>query len=244
MASKLTNKIIKWLEEYRDNTQCRGVVLGISGGKDSTTVAMLAKKVWGDNVVGIMMPDGGQVDLDDSVAICSSLNLRHALVNIGGAVTQILHSINTSVPFVDVNQKAITNIPPRVRMTTLYAIAQTLGYRVIGTSNASEAYIGWTTKWGDSAYDLNPIAGLTCGEVVEVGLDLAKEFGLDEKYIIKKPSDGLTGISDEDNFGFTYNDLDGFINGVFPESVEVGKKIIAMHTTTEHKRCLPYCFRK
>ena len=190
MASKLTKQIIKWLEEYRDNTQCRGVVLGISGGKDSTTVAMLAKKVWGDNVVGIMMPDGGQVDLDDSVAICSSLNLRHALVNIGGAVTQILHSINASVPFVDVNQKAITNIPPRVRMTTLYAIAQTLGYRVIGTGNASEAYIGWTTKWGDSAYDLNPIAGLTCGEVVEVGLDLAKDFGLDEKYIVKKPSDG------------------------------------------------------
>lgn len=244
MASKLTKQIIKWLEEYRDNTQCRGVVLGISGGKDSTTVAMLAKKVWGDNVVGIMMPDGGQVDLDDSVAICSSLNLRHALVNIGGAVTQILHSINASVPFVDVNQKAITNIPPRVRMTALYAIAQTLGYRVIGTGNASEAYIGWTTKWGDSAYDLNPIAGLTCGEVVEVGLDLAKDFGLDEKYIVKKPSDGLTGLSDEDNFGFTYSELDGFINGVLPESAEVGKKIIAMHTATEHKRCLPYCFRK
>ena len=244
MASKLTNQIIKWLEEYRDNTQCRGVVLGISGGKDSTTVAMLAKKVWGDNVVGIMMPDGGQVDLDDSVAICSSLNLRHALVNIGGAVTQILHSINASVPFVDVNQKAITNIPPRVRMTTLYAIAQTLGYRVIGTGNASEAYIGWTTKWGDSAYDLNPIAGLTCGEVVEVGLDLAKDFGLDAKYIVKKPSDGLTGMSDEDNFGFTYSELDGFINGVLPESAEVGKKIIAMHTATEHKRCLPYYFRK
>lgn len=244
MASKLTNQIIKWLEEYRDNTQCRGVVLGISGGKDSTTVAMLAKKVWGDNVVGIMMPDGGQVDLDDSVAICSSLNLRHALVNICGAVTQILHSINASVPFVDVNQKAITNIPPRVRMTTLYAIAQTLGYRVIGTGNASEAYIGWTTKWGDSAYDLNPIAGLTCGEVVEVGLDLAKDFRLDEKYIVKKPSDGLTGLSDEDNFGFTYSELDGFINGVLPESAEVEKKIIAMHTATEHKRCLPYCFRK
>lgn len=244
MASKLTNQIIKWLEEYRDNTQCRGVVLGISGGKDSTTVAMLAKKVWGDNVVGIMMPDGGQVDLDDSVAICSSLNLRHALVNIGGAVTQILHSINASVPFVDVNQKAITNIPPRVRMTTLYAIAQTLGYRVIGTGNASEAYIGWTTKWGDSAYDLNPIAGLTCGEVVEVGLDLAQEFGLDEKYIVKQPSDGLTGMSDEDNFGFTYAELDDFINGIKPVSPDTYKKIVAMHAKTAHKRLPPHCFRK
>lgn len=244
MASKLTKQIIKWLEEYRDNTQCRGVVLGISGGKDSTTVAMLAKKVWGDDVVGIMMPDGGQVDLNDSVAICSSLNLRHALVNIGGTVTQILHSINASVPFVDVNQKAITNIPPRVRMTTLYAIAQTLGYRVIGTGNASEAYIGWTTKWGDSAYDLNPIAGLTCGEVVEVGLDLAKEFGLDEQYITKKPSDGLTGINDEDNFGFTYKELDGLINGNLSVSEEVSEKIRAMHEVSEHKRHPPCCFKK
>lgn len=244
MASKLTNKIIKWLEEYRDNTQCRGVVLGISGGKDSTTVAMLAKKVWGENVVGIMMPDGGQVDLADSIAICSELKLRNALVDIGSIVTQLIHSINVDVPFVDVSQKSITNIPPRVRMTTLYAIAQSMGYRVIGTGNASEAYIGWTTKWGDSAYDLNPIAGLTCGEVIQVGLELAKEFGLDEKYIVKKPSDGLTGMSDEDNFGFTYAELDGFINGVMPKSAEVGKKILDMHAATEHKRHLPYCFTK
>lgn len=244
MASQLTERIIKWLEEYRDNTHCKGVVLGISGGKDSTTVAMLAKKVWGDNVVGIMMPDGGQIDLADSVAICSVLKLQSALVNIGSIVTQLIHSINMDVPFVDINQKAITNIPPRVRMTTLYAIAQSLGYRVIGTGNASEAYIGWTTKWGDSAYDLNPIAGLTCGEVIEVGLDLAREFSLDEKYIIKSPSDGLTGMSDEDNFGFTYADLDGFIEGVKPRSEEVVKRISEMHSATEHKRQPPYCFKK
>ena len=244
MASQLTERIIKWLEEYRDNTHCRGVVLGISGGKDSTTVAMLAKKVWGDNVVGIMMPDGGQIDLADSVAICSTLKLQSALVNIGSIVTQLIHSINMDVPFVDINQKTITNIPPRVRMTTLYAIAQSLGYRVIGTGNASEAYIGWTTKWGDSAYDLNPIAGLTCGEVIEVGLDLAPEFSLDEKYIIKSPSDGLTGISDEDNFGFTYADLDGFIAGVKPRSEEVVKRISEMHAATEHKRQPPHCFKK
>lgn len=244
MASQLTERIIKWLEEYKDNTHCRGVILGISGGKDSTTVAMLAKKVWGDNVVGIMMPDGGQIDLADSVAICSTLKLQSALVNIGSIVTQLIHSINMDVPFVDINQKAITNIPPRVRMTTLYAIAQSLGYRVIGTGNASEAYIGWTTKWGDSAYDLNPIAGLTCGEVIEVGLDLAGEFSLDEKYIIKSPSDGLTGMSDEDNFGFTYADLDGAINGIKPQSEEVMKKISEMHAATEHKRQPPYSFKK
>lgn len=244
MASKLTNQIIKWLEEYRDNTQCKGVVLGISGGKDSTTVAMLAKKVWGDNVVGIMMPDGAQTDIADSQVICDTLKIRSALVNIGETVSRVIDDIDTGVAFANINRQAITNIPPRIRMTTLYAIAQSMGYRVIGTGNASEAYIGWTTKWGDGAYDLNPIAGLTCGEVIHVGLDLAKEFVLDEKYIIKTPADGLTGKSDEDNFGFTYADLDGFINGVMPKSAEVAKKIFDMHASSEHKRSLPYCFKK
>lgn len=244
MASKLTKQIVKWLEEYRDNTQCRGVVLGISGGKDSTTVAMLAKKVWGDNVVGIMMPNGAQTDLGDSLAICDTLRIRSAVVNIGETVAQLIHTVNYGTAFANVSQKAITNIPPRIRMTTLYTIAQSMGYRVIGTGNASEAYIGWTTKWGDNAYDLNPIAGLTCSEVVQVGLELAKEFGLDEKYIVKKPADGLTGVSDEDNFGFSYADLDGFINGVMPESAEVAKKIFDMHAASEHKRSLPYCFQK
>lgn len=242
MASKLISDIIGWLEEYRVKTNCRGVVLGISGGKDSTTVAMLAKKVWGDSVVGIMMPDGGQVDLDDSVAICSALKLRHALVNVGGTVTQILHSINASVPFVDVNQKAITNIAPRVRMTTLYAIAQTLGYRVIGTGNASEAYVGWTTKFGDSACDINPIYHLTCSEVVSVGIELAKEFGLDERFIVKPPSDGLTGMTDEDNFGFTYDQLDRVINGDTSVPIEVVDRICEMHNQTQHKRRMPYTY--
>lgn len=243
MASKLTKQIIKWLEEYRDNTQCKGVVLGISGGKDSTTVAMLAKKVWGENVIGIMMPDGAQIDLADSLAICDTLKIRNALVNIGDTVSQLIHTIYRDA-LLPVTQKATTNIPPRIRMTTLYAIAQSLGYRVIGTGNASEAYIGWTTKWGDGAYDLNPIAGLTCSDVIQVGLELAREFGLDEKYIVKKPSDGLTGMSDEDNFGFTYDDLDGFINGTMPKSAEVAKKIFDMHAASEHKRSLPYCFQK
>ena len=247
MAPKLTNKIIKWLEEYRDNTQCRGVVLGISGGKDSTTVAMLAKKVWGDNVLGVMMPDGLQRDLCDSVSIIESLGINGYFVNIGEITEKIHKAISCDMPLekrVDITAKASSNIPPRVRMTVLYAIAQSMGYRVLGTGNASEAYVGWTTKWGDSAYDLNPIAGLTCGEVVQVGLELAKEFGLDEKYIIKKPSDGLTGMSDEDNFGFTYADLDGFINGVMPKSIEVGRKILDMHVASEHKRHPPYCFTK
>lgn len=243
MASEKLTEIIEWLQDYKTNTNCRGVVLGISGGKDSTTVAMLAKKVWGDNVIGVMMPDGGQSDLEDSVSVCGLLGIRSALVDIGRSVSDIVGSINRSIPFVDVSQKAITNIAPRVRMTTLYAIAQSVGYRVIGTGNASEAYIGWTTKWGDSAYDLNPIYHLTCGEVVELGKELAAEFGLPESLIIKAPSDGLTGRTDEDNFGFSYETLDRWMTDMDGVSFDDARKIQEMHAASAHKRCMPLVVR-
>lgn len=131
-------------------------------------------------------------------------------------------------------------IPQRIRMTTLYAIAQTLGYRVIGTGNASEAYIGWTTKWGDSAYDFNPIAHLTCTEVMSLGELLANEFGLNKKYVTKTPSDGLCGKTDEDSFGFTYATLDGYISGGMSSTdYETALKIEQMHQASEHKRNMP-----
>ena len=243
MASKRLTEIIDWLQDYKFRTNCKGVVLGISGGKDSTTVAMLAKKVWGDNVIGVMMPDGEQRDLADSVSVCGLIGIRSALVDIGPSVTDIVGSINSSVPFVDVSQKAITNIAPRVRMTTLYAIAQSVGYRVIGTGNASEAYIGWTTKWGDSAYDLNPIYHLTCSEVVELGKELAAEFGLPESLIVKAPSDGLTGRTDEDNFGFSYETLDRWMTDMDGVSFEDARKIQEMHAASAHKRCMPLVVR-
>ena len=139
-----------------------------------------------------------------------------------------------------VTDKAKTNIPPRIRMTVLYAIAQTLGYRVIGTGNASEAYIGWTTKWGDSAYDFNPIAHLTCTEIMALGDLLADEFGLNKRYVTKTPSDGLCGKTDEDSFGFTYATLDGYISGGMTNTdYETALKIEQMHQASEHKRNMP-----
>lgn len=230
-------KILKFLNEYKENTGCRGVVLGISGGKDSTVVAMLAKKVWGDNVVGVLMPNGMQKDIEDSKEIVRILGIRNYTVDIFGAYLSLKTSIEQEIRQ-NVSDKALTNVPPRIRMTTLYAIAQTFGYRVIGTGNASEAYIGWTTKWGDSAYDFNPIANLTCTEVMELGKVLAKEFGLPEKYVVKTPSDGLSGKSDEDNFGFTYETLDFYIRGG-GISIGIAEKIDHMHEITEHKRNMP-----
>lgn len=237
MATKLMTDVIKWLEDYRDSTGCRGVVLGISGGKDSTTVAMLAKKVWGEDVVGIMMPNKSQKDIDDARKVCETLGIEHAEIDIGNAFDAIMNGIIWGTNLTP-SKQAITNIPPRVRMIVLYSIAQTLGYRVIGTGNASEAYIGWTTKWGDSAYDLNPIGNLTCTEVVSLGLELSQEFGLDESLIVKPPADGLTGMSDEANFGFTYDTLDAYIRGA--EISEADKKAIdQMHKYSAHKRELP-----
>lgn len=237
MATELMTNVIKWLENYRDSTGCRGVVLGISGGKDSTTVAMLAKKVWGDDVIGIMMPNKTQKDITDARRVCGCLNIRNYEINIGHGYDAVMNDIIRGTNFVP-DKKAVTNIPPRLRMVVLYAIAQTLGYRVIGTGNASEAYIGWTTKWGDGAYDLNPIGNLTCSEVISLGLELAQEFGLDESLIVKPPADGLTGMSDEENFGFTYDALDSYIRGAdIPTADKMA--IDAMHRASAHKRELP-----
>ena len=243
------SEILSWLQKYKERTGCRGVVIGLSGGKDSTTVAMLCKKVWGDNIFAVLMPHGDQVDLDDAHAIAKTLRLKHITVFINDAYRAIVDGISNShiidrngdthLEYVALSDKAETNIPPRLRMTILYAIAQSFGYQVVGTGNASESYVGWCTKWGDCACDFNPIAHLTCTEVVQVGKHLAKEFGLDEKYIIKTPADGLTGRSDEDNFGFTYETLDGYINGEIHPDPAIVQKIEAMHWASVHKRVHP-----
>ena len=244
------SEILSWLQKYKEHTGCRGVVIGLSGGKDSTTVAMLCKKVWDKNVFAVLMPNGKQADIDDSFNIAKTLHLSHVVVDIGGAYNSIIDNIyygeyiasnGNMDPWknIEITDKSKTNIPPRLRMTVLYAIAQSLGFRVVGTGNASEGYIGWCTKWGDCAHDFNPIAHLTCTEVVQVGQYLAKEFGLDEKYIVKTPADGLSGKSDEDNFGFTYETLDGYISGETHPDAEIVEKIEAMHTASAHKRAMP-----
>ena len=250
METKL-KEILDWLEQYKETTRCRGVVLGISGGKDSTVVAMLAKKVWGDNVFGVLMPNGKQKDIDDALDVVKTLGIEYRIVNIETVYNSLLHVIENRIEetpigrdFVancpKVTDKAKTNIPPRIRMTVLYAIAQTLGYRVIGTGNASEAYIGWTTKWGHSAYDFNPIAHLTCTEIMALGDLLADEFGLNKRYVTKTPSDGLCGKTDEDSFGFTYATLDGYISGGMTNTdYETALKIEQMHQASEHKRNMP-----
>ena len=232
-------RIVAWLQERKEKTNCKGVVLGVSGGKDSTTVAMLLKLVWGENVLGVLMPNGVQKDIDDSFEIVRSIGIPYRVVNIEKAYEGILSAIEDGGEGIAISAKSKTNIQPRLRMTTLYAIAQTLGYQVAGTGNASERFIGWFTKWGDGACDFNPIAHLTCTEVVELGKLLAKEMGLDEKFVVKKPADGLTGKTDEENFGFSYRVLDGYIRGERGLD-EVGESAIErLHGWSGHKLKMP-----
>jgi NAD+ synthase len=231
MSDKLI-RIIEWMNEFKEKNNVKGVVLGLSGGKDSTVVAMLAKKVFGGNVVAISMPNGNQADIADVQAIIKTLKLTAITVNIQNTFDQLIHDT-----YMNISDKAKTNIAPRIRMTVLYGIAQSLGYLVIGTGNKSEAMIGWTTKFGDSACDFNPIGHLTCREVIEIGKELAEEFGLDIGYIVKKPADGLTSKTDEDNFGFTYAELDDYLMyGIEGPNIN---KIKNMITWAEHKRRMP-----
>ena len=250
---KKLDEIIVWMNEYAKKTNCRGVVLGLSGGKDSTVVAMLCQMVFGSNLVALLMPNGEQKDITDSVEIAETLGLNHKIVNIETAYdlvgcvieNRFIKDYGWQDNCDKLTDKAKTNIPPRIRMTTLYAVAQTLGYRVVGTGNRSEAYVGWFTKWGDGANDFNPIAHLTCSEVKALGRVLAGRLGLGndfvERFIDKPPADGLTGKTDEDNLGFTYDELDNYIlNGVRGENVD---KIEYMHFISEHKRRMPYTIK-
>lgn len=257
-TEKEIKDIIKFLTDYK-NSGCRGVVLGLSGGKDSTVVAMLAKKVWKDNVLAILMPNGDQKDISDSIEIAKQIGLEYKIVNIETIYNNLIHVVENQIADVPktlkdggtvferdyiqncptITAKAKTNIPPRIRMTILYAVAQTKGYRVLGTGNLSESYIGWCTKWGDTAHDINPIAHLTCTEVVEIGRALAKDFNLDIRYVEKKPADGLSGKSDEENFGFSYVVLDNYIRKSAATSNDIADKIESMHVGTQHKRELP-----
>lgn len=231
MSEKL-EQIIQWMSDFKIKNNVNGVVLGLSGGKDSTTVAMLAKKVFGDNVLAVSMPNGDQKDISDVQNIAKALDLDIVTVNIKNAFDQLINKT-----CIELSEQAKINIAPRLRMTTLYGIAQTMGYLVIGTGNKSEAMIGWTTKFGDSACDFNPIGHLTCREVIEIGIELADEFDLRHDYIVKKPADGLTGKTDEDNLGFTYEELDDYL--MYDKEGPNVDKIKDMIIWAEHKRKMP-----
>ena len=240
---EIYNRLIRGIKYYCETTNCKGFVIGCSGGKDSTVVAKLLVDALGkDRVFGVLMPNGVQKDISDSYKVCRLLDIDHQEVDIHYMYRELLQAIHNDCTQLDtaitmnhniysITEKAKTNILPRLRMTVLYAIAQSRGFRVCGTGNLSEHYIGWFTKWGDGACDFNPIAHLTCTEVIELG----HYMGLPTELVDKTPSDGLTGKSDEENFGFTYKELDEFLRHPIQTSTEKAEKFIQMRNNSQHK---------
>ena len=232
-VEKTVNDLTEWIREYfeKNGKGCKAV-LGISGGKDSSiTAALLAKALGKERVVGVLMPDGIQPDISDSEAVVEFLGIEHKVVNIGETVAALKKALEDAGSAVTKDTKI--NIPPRVRMTTLYAVAQGLecGGRVINTCNKSEDYIGYSTKFGDAAGDVSILAGFTVEEVRQIG----DYLGLPENLVHKTPSDGLSGMSDEDKIGFTYAVLDKYIATGECEDADVKAKIDRMHVMNLHK---------
>ena len=199
--------LLEWMAEQMHACHGKTAVIGISGGKDSSTVAALAVAAYGrENVLGVLMPDGVQPDIDYSQALVEHLDLPHTTINIHDAVQGVLNEMEKAG--LTPSRQTKVNLPSRVRMATLYAVAQSVeGGIVINTSNLSEDWVGYCTIYGDSAGAFSPLGMYTTEEVIALGAEL----GLPERFLIKPPSDGLTGKTDEDNLGFTYHAVNEYI---------------------------------
>ena len=230
-AVKVKNDIVKWIQDWfeENGKGCKGV-LGISGGKDSSVVAALLVEALGkENVVGVLMPKGEQFDIDVSLALCEHLGIEKYVVNINDAYEGLKNHLVKSG--VELNTQAETNLPPRLRMATVYAVSQSVNGRVANTCNLSEDWVGYSTRYGDSVGDFSPLSKLTVQEVKAVGIAL----GLPSMFVDKVPIDGLCGKTDEDNLGFTYEVLDRYIREGICEDEEIKAKIDRMHRINQFK---------
>lgn len=232
-AKKEIESIVSWIQEwFNSNGPKANAVIGISGGKDSSIVAaLLVKAIGKERVVGVMMPNGEQKDISDSKKLVEYLGIKNYTVNIKDAFEGEINALKAAG--VEPGKDAIINTPPRLRMATLYAIAQSLpeGGRVANTCNASEDYVGYSTKYGDAAGDFSPCADYVVSEMLQIG----DELGLPSDLIHKTPSDGLSGMSDEDKLGFTYAVLDKYIRTGEIEDQATKEKIDRLHVLNLHK---------
>jgi len=225
-AMEVKDRIVTWIKYWFDNNgkDCTAVV-GISGGADSSVVAALCVEALGkDRVFGVLMPNGKQNDISDAIHLVCHLDIDYTVINIHNAVHAIKNEVKTALDDHWSKQSSI-NLPPRIRMSTLYAVSQTINGRVANTCNLSEDWVGYSTRFGDSVGDFSPLSHITKTEVKEIG----KVLGLPDELVYKVPSDGLCGKTDEDNLGFTYDVLDKYIRTGEIEDMDVKTKIDFMH---------------
>ena len=211
-------------------------VIGISGGKDSTVAAALCAEALGpDRVIGVMMPCGHQSDIEDSRLVVESLGIRGYTVDIGPMYRSLRKGMLDAN--MSISEQTDINIKPRLRMTTLYAVSQSFNGRVINNTNLSEYYVGYGTKYGDLAGDIALFRFLRKTDVVEIGKLCDK---VPTHLIVKPPSDGLTGMTDEDKFGFTYEQLDDYVLTGKCSDLQVKERIDSMHRrAAQCKKSLP-----
>lgn len=221
-AEKIKNECVAWIRDFfeKNGKDCNAVV-GISGGKDSSVVAALCVEALGkDRVIGVLMPCGEQSDIDMAQLLVDTLGIRRYIINIKDAV----EGLTKAIPF-DLSDQSRVNLPPRIRMSTLYAVSQSHNGRVANTCNLSEDWVGYSTRYGDSVGDFSPCSHLTVQEVKAIG----RLLGLPDVLIDKAPSDGLCGKTDEDNLGFTYAELDRYIREGVIDNPESKAKIDRLH---------------
>jgi len=227
-AEKVKNDCVKWIRDFfEDNGKGCNAVVGISGGKDSSGVAALCVEALGsDRVIGVLMPNGEQADIDMAKLLVEHLGIKHYIINIKDAVD----GIKKNIPF-ELSEQSVVNLPPRIRMSTLYAVSQSHNGRVANTCNLSEDWVGYSTRYGDSVGDFSPCSHLTVQEVKQIG----RVLGLPDVLVDKVPIDGLSGKTDEDNLGFTYAELDRYIREGVIEDEEKKARIDYLHKINQFK---------
>lgn len=238
-AAKATKATVEWIREWfeKNGKGCNAIV-GISGGKDSSVTAALCVAALGkERVFGVLMPNGEQSDIDMSELLVDHLGIESKIINIEGAFEAILDEMRDAA--IEPSRDTIINLPPRLRMSTLYAVGQSRNGRVINTCNLSEDWVGYSTRYGDSAGDMSPLSFFTTAEVRAIG----RELGLPEVLIEKVPTDGLSGKTDEEKLGFTYEVLDRYIRTGEIDDPAIKERIDTLHERNLFKLRFMDCFK-